>query len=156
MSPLKTLFAVSAIALVSACASTGEVGAPAPMTAKADEHAGHQPEAAASAPMAAMDERMKAMAAMRDRMANATSPAERQALMAEHMEAMRGGMQMMKSMQDMPGMQGMGGGAGMGDPKAMQAEMAKHHQMTAERMAMMQMMMEMMMQRMPPAGMAGK
>jgi len=56
----------------------------------------------------------------------------------------------------MPGMQGMGGGAGMGDPKAMQAEMAKHHQMMEERMAMMQMMMEMMMQRMPPAGAAGK
>ena len=156
MSPLKTLFALSAVALVSACASTGEVGAPAPVSAKADEHAAHHPEAAASAPMAAMDERTKAMAAMRDKMANAKSPAERQALMAEHMEAMRGGMQMMKSMQDMPGMQGMGGGAGMGDPKAMQAEMAKHHQMMEERMAMMQMMMEMMMQRMPPAGAAGK
>ena len=80
--------------------------------------------------MAAMDAQMKTMHEMHTKMMNARTPAERQALMADHMKAMQGGMGMMKGM------------GGMGDAKAMPPEMAQHHKM-------MQMMMDMMAQRMP-------
>lgn len=87
---------------------------------------------------------MKAMREMHDKMMNAKTPAERQALMADHMKTMQDGMDMMKGMGGMGAM-----GAGMGDGKGMPAEMAKRHQMMEGRMEMMQMMMEMMMQRLP-------
>ncbi|WP_370690978.1 hypothetical protein [Hydrogenophaga sp.] len=100
-----------------------------------------------------MEDRMKNMQAMRDKIMNAKTPAERQALMDEHMKTMHEGMAMMKGMQ---GMQGMGGMSGMKDMPM--KDMAKHHQMMEMRMEMMQTMMEMMMQRMPGAAMppAGK
>jgi len=123
-------------------ASLGAVAATPP---KADEHAAHHPAAAASAPKPAMDNSVKAMREMRDKMASAKTPAERQALMADHMKAMQEGMQ---SMKDMSGMAGMGGMAGAGKG-TMPADMAKHRQSMEDRMAMMQTMMEMMMQRMP-------
>ena len=115
--------------------------------------------------MAKMDAQMKSMQAMHEKMMSAKTPAERNALMAEHMKSMQGGMAMMEGMGDrgdrggMSGMQGapttpatpptpgmggamMGGtGGGMGAP----------HQMMEKRMQMMQMMMKMMMDRMPPA-----
>lgn len=96
---------------------------------------------------------MKNMQAMRDKMMNAKTPAERQALMDEHMKTMHEGMAMMKGMK---GMKGMGGMSGMNDMPM--KDMAKHHQMMEMRMEMMQTMMEMMMQRMPGAAMppAGK
>jgi hypothetical protein len=148
MSSLKTLAALTAVAFVSACASPG-----APNTAKADEHASHHPDAAATAPaaaMPAMQERMKAMREMHDKMMNAKTPAERQALMADHMKSMQGGMEMMKGMGGMADMGAMGSmGGAMGDGKGMPAEMAKRHQMMEGRMEMMQTMMEMMMQRLP-------
>ena len=96
---------------------------------------------------------MKNMQAMRDKMMNAKTPAERQALMDEHMKTMHEGMAMMKGMKgmkgmgNMQGMQGMGGMSGMKDMPM--KDMAKHHQMMEMRMDMMQTMMEMMMQRMP-------
>ena len=92
--------------------------------------------------MATMDAQMKTMREMHAKMMSAKTADERQALMAEHMKAMQGGMAMMKGM------------GGMGDPKAMPAPMAQHHQMMMKHMEMMQAMMDMMMQRMPPA--AGK
>lgn len=152
MSSIKTLAALTALAFVSACASPG-----APNTAKADEHAGHHPDATAAAPgpamPAAMQERMKAMRDMHDKMMNAKTPAERQALMADHMKSMQDGMEMMKGMGGMGGMAGMGAmgsmGGAMGNGKGTPAEMAKRHQMMEGRMEMMQMMMEMMMQRLP-------
>lgn len=148
MSAFTTLTAAAALVLLTACASPGgTAGAPA---AKADEHAGNHPEASAAAPAAplpAMQERMKAMREMHDKMMNAKTPAERQALMADHMKTMQDGMDMMKGMGGMGGMGAMG--AGMGDGKGMPAEMAKRHQMMEGRMEMMQMMMEMMMQRLP-------
>ena len=107
---------------------------------------------AAPAPMAAMEPRMKAMHYMHQKMMGAKTPEERQALMAEHMKAMQGGMAMMKEMHG--GMQGMGasgGMAGMGDGKGMPADMAKRHQMMTDHMATMQMMMDMMADRMPGA-----
>ena len=93
-------------------------------------------------------------------MKDAKTPADRQALMADHMKAMQGGMAMMKGMPGAGGMGAMGtmgspsGAApmtGMGDGKDMPADMAKRQQMMADHMAMMQMMMDMMADRMPPA-----
>ena len=95
-----------------------------------------------------MQDRMKAMREMHDKMMKAKTPEERQALMAEHMKTMQDGMQMMK---------GMGGGMGaMGgmDAKGMPADLAQRQRMMEARMDMMQMMMDMMMQRMPAAGAA--
>ena len=92
---------------------------------------------------------MKAMQDMHQKMVNVSTPAERQALMADHMQAMQGGMAMMKEMQAMHGaggmcMMGSSSGAlpmaGMGDGKGMPTGMH-----------IMQMMMDMMADRMPPA-----
>ena len=88
---------------------------------------------------------MKIMQAVHEKMMNAKTAEERQALMAEHMKAMQGGMAMMKDMS------GRGGMGGMGDAKGMPADMAKRQQMMEQRMEMMQMMMEMTMDRMPAA-----
>ena len=90
---------------------------------------------------------MMAMQDMQQKMTKARTPAERQALMADHMMAMQGGMAMMKEMQ---GMHVMGGMTGKGDGKGMPADMAQRHQLMAAHMATMQTMMDMMMQRMPP------
>ena len=163
MSKLRTFLAASTVLVLSACATaTGPAGPK--RTAPTDaEHESHHPAGAASAPAAASapwQDRMKAMREMRDKMMNAKTPEERQALMAEHMKAMQGGMQMMKSMG--PGM-GMGGGMGMmgGGMGGMgmggtanRADPAQRQQMMERRMEMMEMMMEMMMQRMPASGVA--
>lgn len=88
------------------------VAAPSTLTlaAQDDEHAGHHPAPAASAPgakavpgkpaadMARMDTQMKAMAQMHEKMQAATTPAERNALMAEHMKSMQEGMTMINGM----------------------------------------------------------
>ncbi len=95
--------------------------------------------------MGAMDERMKEMQAMHEKMVNAKTPQERSALMAEHMKAMQGGMAMMNQMGGMGGMGGMQGG------KAMPGNMAERQQMMEKRMDMMQSMMQMMMDQMPAA-----
>lgn len=112
MNTTHTILTLSAVALLAACAVPGQA-------TKADEHAVHLASAAPNA----MHERMQQMQAMRDKMMNARTPAERQALMDEHMKAMHEGMDTMKGMGGM-GMMGM-------------------------RMDMMQTVMEMMMQRMP-------
>jgi hypothetical protein len=125
-----------ALALASAGTLIGCTTAPAmPMPMGAGPgHAMASPDR-----MAAMDAQMMTMHEMHARMANAKTPEERQALMAEHMKAMQGGMGMMKGM------------AAMGAPKDMSAEMTQHHKMMMQHMAMMQTMMDMMKQRMPPA-----
>ena len=109
--------------------------------------------------MTRMDEQMKTMRAMHEKMMSAKTPEERSKLMADHMKAMQDGMGMMKDMSGMGGpMAGtgaMGAMGAMGDVKGMPADKAKHDQMMAKRMDMMQMMMEMMMDRMPPSP-AGK
>ena len=118
---------------------------------------------AGTRPMPAMDPRMQSMQEMHQKMMNADTPADRQALMPEHMKAMQGGMAMMKEMHGGGGAGGMGmmgspGGAppmaGMGDSKGMPADMAKRHQMMTDHMAVMQTMMDMMSDRMPPASSA--
>ncbi|MBX9715064.1 MAG: hypothetical protein K2X42_00585 [Burkholderiaceae bacterium] len=115
--------------------------------AQDDQHKAHHPAGAASAAMpapatgkltgtpdmAVMDKYMKAMQAMHDKMAGATTPTEREALMAEHMKLMQEGMSMM---------------GGMAPGKA-PANAAARQQMMEKRMDMMQSMMQMMMDRMP-------
>lgn len=123
-----------------------------------DEHKGHHPEAAAptAAPtpkpasgtmgggkMGAMDQHMKAMQAMHDKMAAAKTPEERQALMAEHMKLMQEGMSMMKQMGGASSM------SGMSSDKTKKAGMPSSQQMMEKRMDMMESMMQMMMDRMP-------
>ncbi len=84
--------------------------------------------------MAAMDQHMKSMQTMHEKMLSAPTPEARQALMAEHMKTMQEGMTMMKQM----------GGKGM------KGDMASRQQMMEKRMDMMESMMQMMMDRMPP------
>ncbi|WP_332774945.1 hypothetical protein [Polaromonas sp.] len=92
--------------------------------------------------MAAMDSQMKAMREMHEKMVNAKTPEERNALMAEHMKAMQEGMAMMNMMGG-PGMSGMQGG------KPMSGTMNERQQMMEKRMDMMQSMMQMMMDCLP-------
>jgi hypothetical protein len=85
-----------------------------------EQHPAHHPAEVASAPsakalprkgrpeMARMDSQMKAMQEMHDKMTAAKTPAERDALAAEHMRIMQDGMTMMNGMA--PG--GMGGTSG--------------------------------------------
>lgn len=101
--------------------------------------------------MAAMDERMKAMHAMHEKMVNARTPQERDALMAEHMKTMQDGMGMMSRMGGMGGMEGgpgdtgrMEGNGGMATP----GHMAEYRQMLEKPMDMQQSMMQMMTARM--------
>ena len=94
-----------------------------------------------------MDPRMNTMREMHQKMMSAKTPAERQALMPDHMKAMQDGMTMMKEMN---GMQRSSGMTRMGDGQGMHPELARRHQMMSEQMATMQMMMDMMSDRMPP------
>lgn len=121
--------------------------------ADADEHQVHHPAGAASAPttkpmpgksrsdMARMDSQMKAMHEMHDKMMAANTPAERDALTAEHMKIMQDSMTMMNGMS--PG--------GMGGMDGMKGDMAARHQTMEARMEMMQATMQMMMDRLPVA-----
>jgi len=126
------------------------MGAPG-WAADADEHQAHHPAGTASAPatkatpskarpdMTRMDSQMKAMHEMHDKMMAAKTPAERDALTAEHMKIMQDGMTMMNGMS--PG--------GMGGSGAMKGDMAARHQAMEARMEMMQATMQMMMDRLP-------
>ncbi len=125
------------------------VGVPG-WAADADEHQAHHPAGTASAPatkampgkarpdMARMDSQMKAMHDMHAKMMAAKTPAERDALTAEHMKIMQDSMTMMNGMS--PG--------GMSD---MKGDMAARHQTMETRMEMMQATMQMMMDRLPVA-----
>jgi len=65
------------------------------------DHALHHPSAAAS-PAMKSDQQMTQMREMHQKMMAAKTPQERQALMAEHMKAMQGGMSMMCQMGAAP------------------------------------------------------
>ena len=91
-----------------------------------------------------MQQHMATMQTLHAKMAAAQTPAERQALMADHSKAMHEGMDMMNGMKAMGGKPGMGSGSTPVDP-------ALHQPMMEMRMDMMQTMMDMMMQRMPAA-----
>jgi hypothetical protein len=136
------------IRLVSILAATTALGL-AGCAQTPSRHAAHHPGASAPAPgqampMARMDEHMKAMRTMHDRMTRAKTPEERSALMAEHHKLMQDGMGMMGGMG--PG--GMGGM--MGNMQGPGGDPAARQQMMEKRMEMMQSMMQMMMDRLPP------
>ncbi len=95
--------------------------------------------------MAAIDAQLKTMREMHEKMVNAKSPEERNALMAEHMKTMQGGMATMNMM----GGTGMAGMGSMQGGKPMAGDMNQRQQMMEKRMEMMQSMMQMMMDRMP-------
>jgi hypothetical protein len=97
--------------------------------------------------MAAMDKQIKAMRDMHEKMANAKTAEERNALMAEQMKTMQDGMAMMNMM----GGSGMGGMGGTQGGKPMPGDMNPRQQMMEKRMDMMQSMMQMMMDQMPAA-----
>jgi len=93
--------------------------------------------------MGQMDEHMKTMQALHDRMMRATTPEERQKIMDEQRRAMQAGMAMMNQMQGGGMMSGMG--AGMMAQKGTSADAGAQMQMMQKRMDMMQMMMQSMM-----------
>jgi len=92
--------------------------------------------------MAAMDNKMKTMQEMHQKMMSAQTPEERHALMAEHMKTMQEGM----------GMMGAASKAGMQGKKSMPGNMKQRQQMLEKRMEMMEAMMQMMMDCMPAPG----
>ncbi len=90
------------------------------------------------ASMEKMDSQMKVMQEMHEKMMNAKTPQERKALMAEHMKAMQGGMEMMAgmSMKNTKGVKA-----------TMPAKNESYFQSLEKRMQLMEKMMEMMMDR---------
>ena len=105
-----------------------------------------------------MDQQMKMMLDMHQKMEAAKTPEDRQKLLDEHKKVMKDGMDMMQQMK--PGM-GMNG-QGMYRPKPtgertegaqggyMPSAMMQRQQMMEKRMAMMESMMQMLMDAMPP------
>jgi hypothetical protein len=93
--------------------------------------------------MAQMDEHMKKMQALHERLASAATPEERQKVMEEQRKEMQTGMDMMRQMHS----GGMGGGAGGGmmAQKGMPADQKTQMQMMERRLDMMETMMQTMM-----------
>jgi len=94
--------------------------------------------------MAAMDSQMKSMHEMHEKMMNAKTPEEKQALMAQHMKTMQDGMATMRMMD--------AGKGGMQARKTMPGTIRQRQQMMEKRMEMMETMMQMMMDRMAQPG----
>ncbi len=147
MSALKTVISLSSLVFVTACAGPNGPGAASQTPAAAAAHASHHPGTGSASAAPGMQDRMQAMRAMHDKMMNAKTPAEREALMADHMKSMQGGMAMMKSM-GCTGPMGAASGTGAG---MFGGAMAQQPQAMEGCMQMMQMMMEMMSQRVPTA-----
>ena len=138
--------------LLSLVLAISSIGAPV-WAADANPHQAHHPAGTAPAPaakampgktqpdMARMAAQMKGMREMHDKMMAAKTPAERDALTAEHMTIMQDSMTMMNGMS--PG--------GMGGMGTMKGDMATRHQAMEARMEMMQATMQMMMDRLPSA-----
>ncbi len=94
--------------------------------------------------MGQMDEHIKKMQALHDKMTSATSPEERQKVMDDQRKEMQGGMAMMSPMMQGGGMMGGMEGGKMGQ-KGKPADATTQMQMMQKRMDMMQMMMQTMM-----------
>ncbi|CAG0953292.1 hypothetical protein BURK1_00315 [Burkholderiales bacterium] len=101
--------------------------------------------------MGQMDEHMKKMQALREKMASATTPEERQRLMTEQRQEMQQGMAMMPGMQKGGAMMG-GAGMGMTGRKGGPADQATRMQMMEKRMDMMQSMIQAMMDQQGASG----
>jgi hypothetical protein len=97
-----------------------------------------------SGPMGQMDEHMKTMQALHNRMISATTSEERQKVMEEQRKEMQGGMAMMNQMMQGGAMTG-GMGPGTMGQKGKPADPGAQMQMMQRRMDMMQMMMQTMM-----------
>lgn len=94
--------------------------------------------------MGQMDDHMKKMQALHDKMTSATTPEERQKVMDEQRKEMQAGMVMMNPMMQGGGKMG-GMGTGMMGQKGKPADANVQMQMMQKRMDMMQMMMQTMM-----------
>ena len=98
----QTLLAIAlSTAVVGAWAQTDAEHKQHQAAALAAEQASAAPASSATTPegaekMAAMDSKMKAMHEMHQKMMAAKDPAEKKALMAEHMKTMQEGMKMMR------------------------------------------------------------
>ena len=134
-----------------------------PLAAQTDaDHASHHPDQKATAAgqnataptpggntagtpsmamMAKMDEHMKKMQALHDKMMGAATAEERQKAMEEARKEMQDSMAMMKPMMQGGGMMG----GGMMGGKGKSADTGAQMQMMGKRLDMMQMMMQMMM-----------
>ena len=93
--------------------------------------------------MGQMDEHMKKMQALHEKIASAPTPEERQKLMQEQHAEMQTGMAMMNHMTAGGGMAG-GMGGGMMAQKGKPGDASMQMQMMQKRMDMMQMMMQSM------------
>ena len=91
--------------------------------------------------MGQMDEHMKKMQALHEKMVSAATPEERQKAMEEGRKEMQDGMTMMRPMMQGGGMMG----GGMMGQKGNSADSNAQMQMMGKRMDMMQMMMQTMM-----------
>jgi len=144
----KPLIAIVGMAALLAVGATLAEDAKTPAQAPKASQAATGPDAKAQ--MARLDEHMKKMQALHDKMVSATTPEERQKAMEETRKEMQESMATMQPMMHSGGMMGggmMGGGmmgGGMTGKKGtpnVDAQM----QMMGKRMDMMQMMMQMMM-----------
>ncbi|GAA0233992.1 hypothetical protein GCM10009125_23660 [Castellaniella daejeonensis] len=98
-----------------------------------------------------MDTHMKAMHAFHENIQKAT-PEERSALMPEHLDLMKEGMQLMgMASAGMHGTGMMGNAHSQAEKSPSAAPSGADHEMMLKRMDMMQAMMQMMMDRMPAA-----
>ena len=103
MKPLSIFLALSSTLFLAACANPPLSGAGAAPQPKVDEHAAHQAAAAATpaSPAASshmqhpMQDHMKSMQAMREKMMAAKTPAERQHMLEMRMDMMETMMQRM-------------------------------------------------------------
>ena len=141
---LASILATAAAVTLAGCSSFPDSGAK-----QAEEHETHHPaaEAAPKVDPAKFDQQMKTMQEMHQKMMAAKTPAERAALMKDHMKVMQDGMAMMGQMGAGPEMMSRMGGGMSSLPGGMHKDMM-------QRMAMMQMMMQMMVDReaaIPPA-----
>jgi hypothetical protein len=99
--------------------------------------------------MGQMDEHMKRMQALHEKMASATTPEARQTLMIDQRREMQ---QAMAMMHGMPHGGTMMGGAGMAGQKANPVDPMSQMQMMEKRMDMMQMMMQTMLDQQGASG----
>jgi hypothetical protein len=103
------------------------------------------------AQMAKMDEHMKRMQALHEKMASATTPEARQTLMIDQRREMQ---QAMAVMHEMPHGGTMMGGTGMAGQKTKPVDPKTQMQMMEKRMDMMQMMMQTMLDQQAASGSA--
>ena len=123
-------FAATAFGLAGCAQTSMDRTAPSSYAASA---AG-MPMGGSGAPMARMDEQMKTMQSMHDKMMQPVTPEQRSALMAEHMKVMQDSMAMMGGMMGKGGMGGMGATEGGMSMEMDRQMMEKHMQMMTDRM----------------------